>query len=377
MKHLVVGLLAFFAVSYRVAANLVIDYSSVDKLAQNVPAHAVESIDALVAFGKINTKNDPEAVRFYFVWLAQNIQYDSLELTVEKRRTSKQEPDSVFLTRKGICRGYADLLTLLCQKANIPVRTVSGYSKSVDGATDTVGFHAWNIIKMDNIWQLFDVTWASNYWAAHNFDKNITLDESFNLYFQQNAAQFIKRHFPFDPAFQLNTHIVLRGAFFFGDTEGGCESPDIYNFETILEEEAKLSTLEQSINTYQRAVTFIPEERRLYDVLSYFKSEKAHIYFEKANKLLDDFTDIKQETINAWSLKDIQNNITQATEAKTHLLNALKLYESMTFIEVNADTELKKSNMLIIHKNINATEKLLNFLNGIEVEIQKIPLARL
>ena len=371
MKHLTVGMLCLFVVCIRLTAHPVTDYSPVDRLALNAPSFANESIEALVAFGKNNTQNDRETVRFYFVWLARNIDYDSLELASTQRRTSKQEPDSVFLTRKAICRGYADLMTLLCQKSNIPVRSVSGYSKAVDGATDTVGFHAWNIIKIDNNWHLFDVTWASNY-----LDSDKMVDESFNTYFKQDAAQFIKRHFPFDPIFQLSDTITMRGTFFFGDTEGVCESTSISGFNKILDEEAELSTLEQSLNSYERAVAFIPEERRLYDVLSYFKSEKAQVYFNKASMLLDKFRDISSETIKNWSCKDVKNNINEASEALNYFSQALKLYESMTFIEINADTELKKSNMLIIHKNIGATGKLIDFLKNVEAEIQKIPLAR-
>ena len=373
MKHFVVAMLCLFVVSTRLAAHSITDYSPVDKLALNAPAYVGESIETLVAFGKNNTHNDKETVRFYFVWLAQNIHYDSLELAASQRRTSKQDPDTVFLTRKGICRGYADLMALLCQKSNIPARTVSGYSKAIDEPTDTVGFHAWNVIKIDNNWQLFDVTWASNH-----LEKVKTVDDSFNLYFKQNAQYFIKQHFPFDPVFQLNDTIMTRGAFFFGDTEGVCETltlPD--NFNKILDAEAALSTLEQSLNSYERAVAFIPEERRLYDVLSYFKSEKAQIYFNQATILLDKFRDIKGETIKQWSNKEVKNNIIEAIQVQTLFSQALKLYESMTFIEVNDDTELKKSNMLIIQKNIGATGKLINFLHDVEAEKEKTPLAKM
>ena len=180
MKHLIIGLLCLMVVTTHLAANPDTDFSSIDKLAQNTPSFAGKSIDALVAFGKKNTRNDAETVRFFFVWLAQNIHYDSLELASKQRRTSKQEPDSVFSSRKGICGGYADLLSLLCQKSNIPARTVTGYSKSADGASDTDGFHAWNVLKTDNQWALFDVTWASNH-----FEKTHILDDDFNQFFKQ------------------------------------------------------------------------------------------------------------------------------------------------------------------------------------------------
>ena len=348
------------------------DFSPIDRLAQNAPAYAGESIESLVAYSKNNTKNDGETVRFYFVWLAQNIHYDFSEREAPKRRTSKQEPDSVFYNRKGICRGYADLMTALCQKAGIPARTVTGYSKSLEGEADSVEFHAWNIIKTNNQWQLSDVTWASNY-----FERDNILDEHFNNYFQQPANTFIKRHYPFDPVFQLSEKARVRGAFFFADTEGAaCETKTILDFNKILDEEAQLSSLEQNIKSYERAVAFIPEERRLYDVLSYFQSEKANIIFNEGSNILDKFRILEPENVKNWSYQDAKNNVLEAKEAQNLFKKALKLYESMIFIEENNDTKLKQSNLLIIHKNVEATGKLIDYLMGIESELKKIGIAQ-
>lgn len=373
MKHLLLGMLCLFVVCNRLTAHPLptTDFSPIDRLAQNAPSYACESIESLVAYSKNNTKNDGETVRFYFVWLAQNIHYDFSEREAPKRRTSKQEPDTVFYNRKGICRGYADLMTALCQKAGIPARTVTGYSKSLEGEADSVEFHAWNIIKTNNQWHLFDVTWASNYIERDNI-----LDDYFNNYFQQPANTFIKRHYPFDPVFQLSEKARVRGAFFFNNTEGECETQSVLNFDKILDEEAQESTLQQNINSYERAVAFIPEERRLYDVLSYFKSEKANIFFNQGSNILDKFRVIEPETVKNWSYKDVKNNVEEATEAQNFFKKALKLYESMIFIEENNDTKLKQSNLLIIHKNVEATGKLIDYLKGIENELKKIGIAQ-
>jgi tetratricopeptide (TPR) repeat protein len=371
MKHLLIGMLCLFVVCNRLTAHsLPTDLTPVDRLAQNVPAYASESMESLVVYGKKNTKTELEAVRFYFVWLAQNIHYDTLERDALKQETAKQEPELVFKTRKGICRGYADLMTSLCQKAGIPTRTATGYCKTSDGEADSLKFHAWNVIKIADKWHLFDVTWASNY-----FEKNKTIDESFNYYFQQDGTDFIKRHYPFDPVYQLNTQVLLRTSFFFGDTEGVCESKIPLDFNKILNSEVLLLPLEQEIKSYERAVAFIPEERRLYDVLSYFQSEKANLIFNQGSNLLDKFRDIQPEMVVKWTYKEAQKNIVEAHEAQGFFKKALKLYESMVFIEENEDALLKQKNLIVIQKNVEATGKLIEYLESIEMQLRKIGIA--
>jgi Transglutaminase-like superfamily len=378
MKHLFLGMLCLFVVCNRLAAypNPITDLTPVDKLAQNVPSYACESIDSLMVFGKKHTKTSLETVRFYFVWLAKNIRYDTLESRAIKPQTAKQEPDSVFHNRKGICRGYADLMALLCTKAGISSRTITGYCKTAEGVLDSVRFHAWNTIKIDNQWLLFDVTWASNH-----FEKDSVLDESFNNNFQQNAIPFIKRHYPFDPMFQLSKNTVLKTAFFIheglnGDEKEIFETNKTGDFNKILDEEALLPALEQEIKSYERAVAFMPEEKRLYDVLSYFQSEKAHIFFNQGSNLLDKYRNLEPENVVKWSYKDAVKNVEDAVEAQNFFKKALILYESMVFIEDNNDTKLKESNLLIITKNVEATGKLIEYLRGIECQLKKIGISQ-
>jgi hypothetical protein len=70
------------------------------------------------------------------------------------------------------------------------------------------------------------------------------------------------------------------------------------------------------------------------------------------------------------------NKINEASTAQLFLNNALTLYESMTFIIENEDAHLKKNNMLIIAKNIEATHNLITLLHSIEKEMKNIPMAR-
>ena len=372
MKHLLTGTFFLLFLCSDIKANYnVLNFNSADNLALNTPQYIAENMESLVAYGQTNTQSELEMTRFLFVWLAQNIHYDSSELYALKRTTSKQLSDSVFLNRKGICRGYADLLTLLCQKAGIYARTVTGYAKSSGDKADSSDFHAWNAIRVAGQWHLFDVTWASNYLERTN-----EVDSRFNQYFLQNSENFTKRHFPFDPIWQLNNQIIPR-YFFFSDTASNWLSSDYFiDFNKILDDESTMSSMEQNLKTFERAVAFIPEEKRLHDVLNYYKSEKAHDLFEKANILLDKFRNKSDAELRRWTPKDYKSMIADAQQAKVYFEKTMQIYQSMTFITENEDTESMKSNLVSIHKNKDLTDKLIDYLQNIVSESKQIPIAR-
>ena len=215
------------------------------------------------------------------------------------------------------------------------------------------------------------MTWASNY-----LERTKEVDSRFNQYFQQNSENFIKRHFPFDPIWQLNNQIIPR-YFFFGDTTTNWLASDYFiDFNKILEDESTMSPMEQNLKSFERAVAFIPQEKRLHDVLNYYKSEKAHDLFEKANVLLDKFRNKSDSELRRWTPNDYKNMIADAQEAKGYFEKTMKIYESMTFITENEDTESMKSNMVSIHKNKDLTNKLIQHLQNIVSESKQLPIER-
>ncbi len=370
MKHLLAGSIFLLLLCTNIKANRnVNDLNSIDYIALNTPQYATSSIESLVIYGQSNTQSELELTRFYFVWLAQNIIYDTLEFETSKRSIDKQSYDSVFQNRKAICRGYADLLTYLCQKSGIDARTISGYTKTIGQKADLTEVHAWNAIKIQGKWQLFDVTWASNY-----FERCGKLDYRFDDCFLQSPAVFTKRHFPFDPIWQLSNKIVTPDAFINEKSENA--TVDYFSdYTKILEEEALLLSLEQNIISFERAVNFLPEEKRLYSILNYYKSEKAYYLFEKANQLLQRFRNQKDIDIQHWSNQDFKEIIENAEEAKILFGKALQLYETMSLIVQNEDIELIKSNKESISQNNQLTEKLIEHLQNLDFEINKTPLA--
>jgi Transglutaminase-like superfamily len=331
----------------------------------NVP---FSSIEDLVNYGKKNTVTDLEALRFYFVWVAKNIRYDMAELNTTQRNPNKQVPETVFRNRQGICRGYADLLTVICQKARFECRSVAGYTNTqgTDGRDD---LHAWNAIKVNDNWFLFDVTWASNY--LENTDN---IDEKFERYFSQTSQQFIQKHFPFDPVWQLSEYVLPKEAFFCGNTEGPSH-PKIYfgDYKKIIQEEALMDWAQQGIKSFERALKFIPEETRLHEALNYYKGEKAGFLFRQSRILLEQFKNISEEDLKRWTLKDVQNMHNDARKAAILLNEALEVYKNMQ--PAKEDVKAQSENLATIYQNKNVAEKVIAFLESIKNEMKKIPLA--
>jgi Transglutaminase-like superfamily len=344
-------------------------FARVDFAAMHTDNVSFSSIEDLVNYGKKNTVNDLEALRFYFVWVARNVHYDMAELAAEQRNPNKQAPETVFRNRQGICRGYADLLTVICQKARLECRSVAGYTNTqkADGRSD---LHAWNAVKINQNWFLFDVTWASNYLENKN-----DIDENFERYFSQTSQQFIQKHFPFDPVWQLSEYVLPKEAFFCGNTEGPSHPKTYFgDFNKIIQEEALLDWAQQGINSFERALKFIPEETRLYEALNYYKGEKAGFLFRQSRILLEQFKNISEEDLKRWTLKDVQNMLNDAQKASILLSEALEMYQNMQ--PAKEDINARSENLATIRQNKNVAEKVLAFLESIKVEMKKIPIAK-
>jgi Transglutaminase-like superfamily len=366
-SRLLTTVCVFFLTFSSIAAHSKI-FSRVDYVATHTDNINFLSIEDLVFYGKKNTLNEVEALRFYFVWVARNVQYDTQELKSEQRNPAKQEPETVFRNRQALCRGYSDLLTVICQKAGFDCRSVAGYTNTqgTDGRDD---LHAWNAIEINSQWYLFDVTWASNY-----LENNGAIDDRFDAYFRQTSQKFIRKHFPFDPVWQLSEYVLPKDAFFCGDTEGVYHQKIYFgDYKTILSEESQLDWAQQGIRSFERALKFMPEETRLHEALNYYKSEKAGFLFRQSRILLEQFKNISEDDLKSWTLKDVQKMLIDAQKASTLLKQALEMYENMN--TTHEDLKARDENVATIFQNKNVAEKVIAFLETVKKELKKIPLA--
>jgi hypothetical protein len=345
-----------------------IPFNEIDRIAFSAPSFLGQEMGNLIHYCNNTMNNEIDKVRFYFVWSALNIRYDLEELKLTTREACKQESPHVFKNRRALCCGFANLFTDLCKSSGIAAQTIIGYVKSKEGIADDNEFHAWNAIKIDEKWYLFDLTWAANY-----FHTAQALDAHFDNYFLQSPQIFGERHLPFDPVWQLTEEAQSRNAFFTLPTEGVVyESKPNKEYLNIIENDLKLNENEQLLRSYQRAIEFMPEEKRLYDVLNYYKSEKAGLYFNQAAEMLEKFKKINDKEVSQWSITDVQKLTVQARQAKCLFQEALYIYDNMSASRDCKVINIKKENIGAILFNIKATDKLIQFLNTVETELKNI-----
>lgn len=157
--------------------------------------------------------SDLEKVRAIFRWITNNIDYRIRETQPRIRVKSGTQimPDdtgalksldervaeSVLEKKLAVCDGYARLFKTLCKYAGIESELITGYARTEAHKVNQRfrSNHTWNAVKIDSVWHLLDVTWASGYvtWRGDMFIRY--LEEE---YFLSPPHQFIREHYPDD-----------------------------------------------------------------------------------------------------------------------------------------------------------------------------------
>jgi hypothetical protein len=108
----------------------------------------------------------------------------------------------VLHSRKSVCAGYANLFEALGRAAGLEVATIPGFARGYGfraGSESGDTNHDWNAVKLDGRWQLVDATWG----AGHMDEQKRYAREFDGFFFLTPPEQFIYRHFPKDPKWQL------------------------------------------------------------------------------------------------------------------------------------------------------------------------------
>ncbi len=123
-----------------------------------------DKTDASLLVSKLvkDKTNEKEKFDAIFYWVAKNIQYDeSFFYTVSDY--GPETIKNILKTKKTICLGYAQLMDSFCLLAGINNVTVFGFAKGryYDVGDSIYGHnHAWNAVRLDGLWYLYDATWS-------------------------------------------------------------------------------------------------------------------------------------------------------------------------------------------------------------------------
>lgn len=182
------------------------DFQSVDSIVHTYPK-SFGNTKRLA--NKVNSDFDTkiEKVRAIYSWIANAIEYDPNEsdkfnysyYDEEDRKKKEASYQKKLSTRvisqgKAVCEGYAVLFHTLCSLMNINSKVVNGSSKTTvsDIGKRYYSDHAWNIVWLDDIPYLVDVTWGAGSYSNY-FRRDVDY-----FYFLTPPELFILNHYPDD-----------------------------------------------------------------------------------------------------------------------------------------------------------------------------------
>ncbi len=120
-------------------------------------------------------KDEASKVLAMSYWISRNIKYQYSGLG--SRTIEIKTPEKVLKTKKALSIEYARLFIAMCDAVNIKAEQVDGYVKEFDflpGDTLFKAEHTWNIVRIDSIWHIVDLTYAGS-----TFDTEVSKSSKF------------------------------------------------------------------------------------------------------------------------------------------------------------------------------------------------------
>jgi hypothetical protein len=157
-------------------------------------------LDQLVDYLVSWTDDNYLKIKSIHDWIVCNIPYDVA--AYNKGEIKVEQPWVTLRFRTAVCGGYATLFNYMVKKADFECEYVSGHTKGKSKyAIQPVGVfvrHAWNCVKINDIWYLIDTTWDAGYVNGTRFTFAYTTD-----YFLTDPNIFVRRHYPQGHGFLL------------------------------------------------------------------------------------------------------------------------------------------------------------------------------
>ncbi|MDZ7881163.1 MAG: transglutaminase domain-containing protein [Saprospiraceae bacterium] len=345
-NHFFLCFFTFFTPLSSTAQN----FARIDSLAVNTPIWTTRTAADLSAYCDANAVGELEKVRFYYVWIARNIRYDEKAYGAYRQTSDynveKQSVSVVLSARVAVCRGYALLLERLCRQSNMAVRYVAGYGKSRLN-DERLEPHAWNVVRIEGNWELFDPTWASN--SLQRDSSNLSV--SFEKWFMTPPVQFARQHWAYDPVFQLTDELTSR-AEFLGDTEGSPPPSLGFDVVTTLNIENSLDSLEATWRSYNRAHLFSPTDSIVAQKLARLQDEKAKATLSP----VDLFTRTDFKRLPDLTIEELKTWIDRLEKVRAPAAETLLLHAQID------DLPLRESDILLVQKNRRRLLALAQFL---------------
>ena len=180
------------------------DFSAIDNYVSGLKTTKNMTETELVSAITKQSQSNIEKARAIFIWIANNIAYDTSSKITSKEDALKQG--------KGVCQAYSGIFQSFGELAGLEVVTISGDSKQYyykQPSDLDRGGHAWNAVKMDDgRWLIVDATWGAGHVNNRTFTRQLS-----DHWFDAKPEIFIFTHFPKDDQWQLLNKPISRDAF--------------------------------------------------------------------------------------------------------------------------------------------------------------------
>jgi hypothetical protein len=180
-------------------------YAVLDDYAKKAPRANEKNMATLAGYLlKAGPKNDQEKARLLYTWIVTHIRYDMAAYNSGKITDCSAE--LVLAKKTTVCEGYSNLFKKLGEAMGLEVVSIVGYDKGnnyKEGSKLKKAEHAWNAIKVDGKWQLFDPTWGGGSIVAGNGGEKNYVFKFDPYWFNVNPKEFIFYHLPEEGQWQL------------------------------------------------------------------------------------------------------------------------------------------------------------------------------
>ena len=138
---------------------------------------------------------DYDKARAIYTWVADNIYYD-MPAFREGYNKDAADPVMVMKTKRAVCAGYSQVLSIMFHMAGMPCIYTTGDCSGIG--------HAWNLACIDGVWCFIDSTWGS----GNVYDNDTFTKGNVNYQYFATTAQFISASRTLDRGF---SNICING----------------------------------------------------------------------------------------------------------------------------------------------------------------------
>lgn len=159
---------------------------------------SLDNLDTIIQKAAEITKDckaESEMVEAIYNWIGNTVVYDMEAASCGNKNAS--DPSWVFENHRATCEGYAKLFQIMTTSLGIPCILVWGKAFLYNN-TNASG-HMWNLVYVDEIWEIVDTTWSTpNTYYGENNGNNVTGNLAYQNYIGISPMDFSYTHFSTD-----------------------------------------------------------------------------------------------------------------------------------------------------------------------------------